>query len=352
MNTKLERVNYQLDKSVTLIAPFVGLEKGGVQTWAYYIDKALFLKNINVKSFSLRGLTISSLFSLFSRNFTSNIFILLSWKMFVSIFPAIIFSRFFSKRIIIVIHGDEILNQPFFYRLIINALIRMKNVRLIANSVDTSTRFYEAFSYKVDSVFNPFIDTNTPSFNANHLDDNHTPNRFFTITRLVRRKNILNVLKALDLLQKEGLNFQYYIAGDGPERKVLEAFVSSSNLIDCVFFLGKISEEEKLAHLEQSSLFLLPAIYDAENGSIEGYGIVYIEANMYGTPVISGDVGGAREAVIDGVTGLKCNGTVLQIHRTIFKALDTTFDKEKIVKFAKKHDYRKQNNFIKFVLRD
>jgi phosphatidylinositol alpha-1,6-mannosyltransferase len=42
-------------------------------------------------------------------------------------------------------------------------------------------------------------------------------------------------------------------------------------------------------------------------GDVEGFGIVYLEANLAGKPVIAGDSGGVRDAVLDGVNGLMVN---------------------------------------------
>jgi len=82
--------------------------------------------------------------------------------------------------------------------------------------------------------------------------------------------------------------------------------------------------------------------------SIEGYGIVFIEANSYGVPVISGNTGGMKEAVINSVTGYHCNGTVLDIVDKILLAIETPFNINLIYKHALKHDYRNQLDFYIF----
>ena len=71
---------------------------------------------------------------------------------------------------------------------------------------------------------------------------------------------------------------------------------------DNIFFLGKISEEEKWAWLNLSDIFIMPSRQIKED--FEGFGIVYLEANFCGKPVIAGDSGGVRDAVEDGTNGL------------------------------------------------
>ena len=69
------------------------------------------------------------------------------------------------------------------------------------------------------------------------------------------------------------------------------------NKLGNVKYLGKISENKKTELMQKSWAFLNPS-------SKEGWGIVNIEANYFGTPVIGSDIGGIKDSVIDGKTGL------------------------------------------------
>ncbi len=82
------------------------------------------------------------------------------------------------------------------------------------------------------------------------------------------------------------------IAGDGPERRRLEAMAGPG-----VDFLGRVSEEEKHRLLCSAWLLLHPAL-------IEGWGIVIAEAAIRGTPAIGFDVPGLRDSVLNGQTGI------------------------------------------------
>lgn len=81
------------------------------------------------------------------------------------------------------------------------------------------------------------------------------------------------------------------IAGDGPERRRLEALAPPD-----VVFTGRVSEEEKHRLLCAAWMLLHPAM-------IEGWGIVVVEAAIRGTPAIGFEVPGLRDSVVDGVTG-------------------------------------------------
>ena len=68
-----------------------------------------------------------------------------------------------------------------------------------------------------------------------------------------------------------------------------------------VHFIYKSTEQEKLALLEKSNLFVMPSIVYKK--SVEGFGIAYIEAATYGKPSIGGIFGGEADAIKDGETG-------------------------------------------------
>jgi phosphatidylinositol alpha-1,6-mannosyltransferase len=72
---------------------------------------------------------------------------------------------------------------------------------------------------------------------------------------------------------------------------------------DMVQFLGRVSDSEMLAAYQRSHIFVMPAREEKENASMEGFGMVYLEASACGLPVVAGRSGGVAEAVRDGETG-------------------------------------------------
>ena len=72
-----------------------------------------------------------------------------------------------------------------------------------------------------------------------------------------------------------------------------------------IIFLGELREDEKWNWLHLSDIFIMPA--REIDGDFEGFGIVYLEANLCGKPVIAGQAGGVSDAVLDNSTGLLVN---------------------------------------------
>ncbi|WP_146150441.1 glycosyltransferase, partial [Photobacterium angustum] len=224
-------------------------------------------------------------------------------------------------------------------------LLSFLNVKFIANSKDISNLFFDNVKIKADIVIPPFM-------NASELNkklsakskDKKNKKIFFTLTRLVERKNIKNVIYALSKINT--IDFVYYIAGSGPCLDSLKKTINELGLEEKIQLLGRVSEEQKENLLLNTDLFILPSLFDIKDGSIEGYGIVYIEANAFGIPVISGNTGGITEAVIDGKTGFHSDGSVESIYNSILKAIDHDFDGEYIITHALKHDYSVQSELL------
>ena len=125
----------------------------------------------------------------------------------------------------------------------------------------------------------------------------------FSIGRLVKRKGFDQVISALSIMG--GDDWFYLIAGDGPEKENLQAQAAASPIADKVIFLGVLSEEEKWSSLNLCDIFITTS-RDLD-GDFEGFGIVYLEANLLGKPVIAGRSGGVGDAVIDGLNGILVN---------------------------------------------
>ncbi len=73
---------------------------------------------------------------------------------------------------------------------------------------------------------------------------------------------------------------------------------------DSIRFLGSVSDEQRNPWLRRAQVLAMPSRLPAGGFAGEGFGIAYLEAGAYGKPVVAGNVGGALDAVIDGVTGL------------------------------------------------
>ena len=125
--------------------------------------------------------------------------------------------------------------------------------------------------------------------------------RLLSISRLDKRKGHSQVLEGLASIIGSLPPFEWVIAGDGPSRRPLEKLATELGLSSYVRFIGKINDIEKEKLLLESDLFLMPSVQ--LDGSVEGFGISYVEAASYGIPSIAGRSGGAIEAVIDGQTG-------------------------------------------------
>ncbi len=127
-----------------------------------------------------------------------------------------------------------------------------------------------------------------------------------TIGRLEPRKGIDAVLRSLPGLIARHPGLQYLIAGEGPDRPRLEAMARALGVADRVHWLGRVEEAMKAALFRAADLFVMPT--RREGDSVEGFGLVYLEAAWHGLPALAGIDGGAADAVEHGVTGALCDG--------------------------------------------
>ncbi len=156
-----------------------------------------------------------------------------------------------------------------------------------------------------------------------HLQKNIYNNSFpkiITVSRLDGRKSHQNILMTIKNLLPKFPKIKYVSIGNGDEKNNLEKLINELGLSKNVTFIFNSSEQEKLALLEQSDLFVMPSIVFKK--SIEGFGIAFIEAACYGKPSIGGIFGGESDAIINGETGFLCDGNNLNdLYETFLKTL-------------------------------
>lgn len=123
-----------------------------------------------------------------------------------------------------------------------------------------------------------------------------------TVGRLVRRKGVDTVLRALPAIAEGCPDVAYVIAGTGPDRARLERLAGRLGVQDRVHFVGQIDHDRLSLYYSAADLFVMPAREAPPD--VEGFGLVFLEANACGTPVIGTRTGGIPDAIQDGETGL------------------------------------------------
>jgi phosphatidylinositol alpha-1,6-mannosyltransferase len=129
-----------------------------------------------------------------------------------------------------------------------------------------------------------------------------------TVGRLQLRKGHDQMIRALPAIREAVPEVLYAITGDGEERPRLEDLVARQGLDDHVRFLGEIDDDRLVECYQQCDLFVLPNRQVGRD--IEGFGMVLLEAQACGNPVIAGASGGTAETMRIAETGLvvRCDG--------------------------------------------
>jgi glycosyltransferase involved in cell wall biosynthesis len=112
----------------------------------------------------------------------------------------------------------------------------------------------------------------------------------------VKTEGLTWVIRTCGELLHRGISLRLVIAGDGNQRDKLQR-LAVRHLGECVMFVGKIPRNEMHRYYSACDLFVFPGIR-------ESLGLVFLEAQACGLPVVAFDTAGVPEAVKNGITGL------------------------------------------------
>lgn len=184
----------------------------------------------------------------------------------------------------------------------------------IANSTEVQRRIKKYYNRDSVVIFPP---VRCSLFSMSDTDGDY----FLVVSRLVYYKRFDLAVKACTKLGKKLI-----VIGDGPERKNLEAMAGPT-----VQFLGRQPDEVVQKHMAECKALLFPGEDD--------FGIVPVEAEACGRPVIAYGMGGALDTVVPGKTGvLFYEQTEESIAEAIEKFESMNFDKQEIRNHALKFD--------------
>lgn len=201
----------------------------------------------------------------------------------------------------IIVHGldFDLARRSPARRFLANQILRHATYR-IANS-NALAREVTAFCGKPTQTIYPvaqkaFYNAELPIRGTNSKTVN-----LITVARLVKRKGHTAVLHALQELPQ----CRYMIVGDGEGREMLETLTQKLGLASRVEFYGAVSDERLMELYKEADIFVMPT--EKSSTDREGFGIVYLEAQLMGLPVIAVNHAGVNEAVVNGEGGILLN---------------------------------------------
>jgi colanic acid/amylovoran biosynthesis glycosyltransferase len=127
------------------------------------------------------------------------------------------------------------------------------------------------------------------------------PNLVLYVGRLIPYKGCDYLIRAMQLVQRDHPGSRLVIIGDGSSRHDLQELARSLE-IDCTF-LGELKPVEVRSWLEKARVFCAASVATPD-GQSEAFGVVFLEAQAMGVPVVSFRHGGIPETMREGVTGL------------------------------------------------
>jgi glycosyltransferase involved in cell wall biosynthesis len=219
----------------------------------------------------------------------------------------------FRRRVMFYAHGEEIAQEDDWM------LVRLRGTFLRhANAIFAVSRFCKGeivsrFGINPERVWLVSNGVDLATFRAGQCDRSRLSQEIrnrrivLAVGRLYRRKGHEELLRALPAVLARVPDAHCVIVGDGPLSKHLRDVAADVGVVDQCTFLRNLGLPDLVNLYRCCEVFVLPCQTLAD-GDTEGFGLVFLEANACGAPVVAGAAGGTVEAVDDGRTGLLIDG--------------------------------------------
>ncbi|WP_029906704.1 glycosyltransferase [Prevotella sp. 10(H)] len=198
------------------------------------------------------------------------------------------------------VHTDMLLN-PWTQGIVYSSIdkerktyLRYDKVICVSETVRKSIQ--TKFEIEANTIYNP-IDSEEIINKSKEKVSLPTKKRlrFVSIGRLVEQKGFDRLIKVINKLKNENLDFELWILGDGPEKKDLEDYIEDNHLINYVKIWGFISNP--YPYIAASDIFIC-------SSRCEGYSTAVTEALILGIPVITTLCAGMTELLGDNKYGI------------------------------------------------
>jgi len=310
-------------------------DKGGVATYSWELTRNLAenpeIDNVQVIAFNVSDMTenmaeekVSDKYNIIRHKRGTTNFWTLGFKILkyllkyrnyevihaTNFFPVgfwiMIWTKLLGKKYFITIYGTDTLTSlgskktKFLKSLIMNNAAKIFS---ISNSTtDKTLAKYKNLSRDLVVTINPGVTKSfTDKINLNLRQElGYEKDDFIVldICHLVARKGVDDLIRAIAKISDEKVKL--LVVGRGPELENLENLVKELKIKNRVKFMGRVEEVE--SYYKAANVFALTSYWD-ETGDIEGFGLVLVEAELRGLPVIGTNSGGIPETINNGVSG-------------------------------------------------
>lgn len=178
-------------------------------------------------------------------------------------------------------------------------MAREPSVRFIAVSSALRQSAIE-FGIPPERIAVSYIGVDTERFKPDGLPIAQRRPRILFVGRMVEKKAPLLMIRAFSIVREKVGGAELVMIGDG--RLLNKARQLANDLQVPVQFLGARTPQEVIEQLHQARVFCLPSV-TARSGDAEGFGLVLLEAQACGVPVVTSARGGASEGLLPDRTG-------------------------------------------------
>ena len=172
--------------------------------------------------------------------------------------------------------------------------------RIVANSENTRTILKKWWNIDDERliVMTPGVDVDRFFPEASVRPDHWSGRKVvLTVGRLQQRKGQDMMIRALPTIRDSVPEVLYCLVGGGAEEGRLREMAESLGLKDHIEFAGELTDAQMLAYYQSCDLFALPN--RRVKNDDEGFGMVLLEAQSCGKPVLAGNAGGTRETLTE-----------------------------------------------------
>lgn len=163
--------------------------------------------------------------------------------------------------------------------------------------------------------------------------------RIVSVGRVTHAKFFELIPDTAQKLRLKGVNFEWYIIGDGDKFHELTDMVEIGDLSDCVHFIG--ARQNPMPWIKSADVFVNPSRY-------ESWGMTVSEALCLGKAVITSDIPVFAEQITNEVNGLMCPAMPEHLADAIVRVLTDEQLKHNLEKNAAKYPFTKESIVAEF----